>query len=114
MQKMIYAMNGESALTDWMCQKRFAKFCAGDFSLDDAPQLGRPVEVGSDQVETFIENNQHYTMQEIVDILKISKSIKLLVKMKDTSFILWKKLNGPFGQPNRIFPSSNLHGITLA
>ena len=37
MQKMIYAMNGESALTDWMCQKRFAKFCAGDFSLDDAP-----------------------------------------------------------------------------
>ena len=97
-----------------MCQKWFAKFLAGDFSLDDAPQLGRPVEVGSDQVETFIENNQHYTMQEMVDILKISKSIKLLVKMKDTSFILWKKLNGPFGQPNRIFPSSNLHGITLA
>ena len=113
-QKMICAVHREGTVTDWMCQKWFAKFLAGDFSLDDAPQLGRPVEVGSDQVETFIENNQHYTMQEIVDILKISKSIKLLVKMKDTSFILWKKLNGPFGQPNRIFPSSNLHGITLA
>ena len=24
------------AVTDWMCQKWLAKFCAGDFSLDDA------------------------------------------------------------------------------
>ena len=77
-----------------MCQKWFEKFCAGDFSLDDAPQLGRPVEVDSDQVETLIENNQRYTMQEIADILKISKSIKLLVKIKNVSFILWKKLYG--------------------
>ena len=40
------------------------KFRAGDFSLDDAPQLGRPVEVDSNQTERVIEN-----------ILKISKSI---------------------------------------
>ena len=58
MQKMIYAMNGESALTDWMCQKRFAKFCAGDFSPDDVPQLGRPVQVDSDQIETLIEKHE--------------------------------------------------------
>ena len=37
------------------------KFHAGDFLLDDAPQLGRPVEVDSDQIETLIENNQHDT-----------------------------------------------------
>ena len=55
---------------------------AGDFSLGNAPQFSRPVD--SDQ----IENNLHYTMQEIDDILKISKSIKLLVKMKTVSFIL--------------------------
>ena len=41
--KKIYAVYGEGAVTDPMCQKWFAKFCAGDFSLDDAPQLGRPV-----------------------------------------------------------------------
>ena len=46
----------------------------GDFSLDDAPGSGRPVEVERDQIETLIENNQHYTMQEIANILKISKS----------------------------------------
>ena len=39
-------------------------------------------------------------MQETADILKISKSIKSLVKMKDVSFILWKKLNRLFGQSN--------------
>ena len=73
-----------------MCQKWFAKFCAGDFLLGNAPQLGRPVEVDRDQIETLTENNQCYTTQEIADILKISKSINLLVKMKIVSFILSK------------------------
>ena len=73
-----------------MCQKWFAKVCAGDFSLDDAPWSGRPVEVDNNQIKTLIENNQHYTMWEIADKFKISKSIKLLVKMKNVSFILRK------------------------
>ena len=47
---------------------------SGDFSLDDAPQSGRPVEVDSDHIETLIETNQRYTTREIADILKISKS----------------------------------------
>ena len=62
----------------------------GDFSLDNGPQLGRPVEVDSDQIETSIENSQHYTTWEIANILKIYKSITLLVKMKNVPFILWK------------------------
>ena len=62
------------------------KFRAGDLLLDDAPRLGRPVEVDSDQVETLTENNQCYTLWEIADILKISKSVKLLVKMKNVTF----------------------------
>ena len=41
----------EDAVTDRMCQKWFAKFHTGDFSLDDAPQSGRAVvEVNSDQI----------------------------------------------------------------
>ena len=42
--------------------------------MDDAPLLGRPVEVDSDQIETLTENNQPYTTRERADILKISKS----------------------------------------
>ena len=70
------------------------------FSPDNAPGSGRQVEVDSNQIKTLIENNQHYTTWEIADILKISKSIKLLMKMKNVSFILQKKLNGLFGQPS--------------
>ena len=39
-------------------------------------------------------------MRETADILKTSKSIKLLVNMKNVSFILQRKLNRLFGQPN--------------
>ena len=74
MKKKICAVYGEGAVTDRTCQKWFVKFRAGDFLLDEAPWSGRMVEVDSDQIETVIENNQGYTMRELADILKISKS----------------------------------------
>ena len=49
MQKEIWAVYGEGAVADRMCQK-FAKFHAGDFLVDDAPQSGGPGEVESDQI----------------------------------------------------------------
>ena len=99
-KKRICAVYGEGAVTD---QKWFVKFHSGDFSLDDAPQSGRQVEVDSDQIETLIGKNQCYTTWEVADMLKISKSIKLLVKMKSVYFILWTKLNRLFSQPNKMF-----------
>ena len=93
-------MYGEGAVTGQMCQKWFVKFCAGDFSLEDAPWPGRPVEVDSNQIKILIKNNKCSTMWELADILKISRSMKLLVKMKNVSFILWKKLNRLCVQPN--------------
>ena len=100
MQKKICAVCGEGAVTDRTCQKWFVKFHTEDFLLDNAPGLGRPVEVDYDQMETLTENNQRCTMWEVANILKISKSLKLLVKMKNVSLILWKKTYGLFGQPN--------------
>ena len=47
------AVCGEGAVTDGTCQKWFAKFRAGDSSLDDAPRSGGPVEVDSEQIETL-------------------------------------------------------------
>ena len=109
-QKKICVVYGEDAVTDWMCQKWFAKFHAGDFSLDNTPQLGRFVKVGSDQIQTLTENNQCSTMWEIANILKISKSIKLLVKMKNVTSTSLKKLNGLLANPVLlIFWGTNLH-----
>ena len=52
-QKNIHAVYGEGAMTDQTCQKWFVKFCARDFSLDDALWSGRAAEVDSHQIETF-------------------------------------------------------------
>ena len=65
---------GEGAVTEQTCQKWFAKYCTGDFSLDNAPGSGRLAEADNNQTEKLIENDQPYTMWEIVNILKISKS----------------------------------------
>ena len=93
-------MYGEGAVTDRTFQKWFANFCAGDFPVDHAPWLGRPAEVDSNQIEILIENNQRSAMWEVADIFRISNSIKLLVKIKNESFILQKKLNRRFVQPS--------------
>ena len=69
-KKKVCAAYGEGAVTDGMCQKWFAKCHAGDFLRDDTPRWGRPVEVDSDQIKTWIENNQHYSTGETANILK--------------------------------------------
>ena len=84
-------MYGESAVIDQMCLNWFMKFHAVDFSLDSAPQSGKPVEVDSNQIKTLTENNQRHTMREIANILKIPKSIKLLVKMKKMGLSFYRK-----------------------
>ena len=89
-------MYGEGAVTDQMCQKWFEKFHVEDFSLEDAPWSGRPVEVDSDQMDILIEKNQHFTTWERADILRISKSIKLLVKQICVSFFVEKKTKETF------------------
>ena len=61
MQKKICAVYGEGAVTNQACHEWFAKFCAGDFSLDNAPLSTRPVKVDSNQIRILIEKNQHYT-----------------------------------------------------
>ena len=52
MQKMTCAVYGEGAAMNQMSQKWFVRFHAADFSLDNAPQSGGPVEVDSDQIKT--------------------------------------------------------------
>ena len=51
----ICAVCRKGAVTDRTCQKRFVKFPAGDFSLDNAPWWGKPVD--SNQIKTLIEGN---------------------------------------------------------
>ena len=70
--------------------------------LDIVPRLGRPAEVDSDQIETLVENNHRYTTQKIANILKIPKSLKLLVKMKKCVFYYMEKMKQTFFQPKKL------------
>ena len=54
MQKKTCAVYGDGPVADRTCPKWFAKFHAGDFSLDDAPWSGRPVDVDSDQIKKYL------------------------------------------------------------
>ena len=54
-------------------------------------QLGRPVGIDSGQIETLIENNQHYIIWEIANILKISKSIVIGENEKCIFYFMEKK-----------------------
>ena len=58
--------------------------------------VGRPTEIDSNQIKMLIDNNQCFIIREIADIFKISKLIKLLVKMKNVSFVLQKKTKQTF------------------
>ena len=102
----------EGAVNDGMCQKYFVESHDGDFSPDSAPRSGRPVEVDSDRIETFIKNNQCCTRQEIVDTFKISKSIKLFLKIKNICLLFYGKIKQIF-RPTQYIQVKNAHYITF-
>ena len=85
---------GEGAVTDRTCQCGLRSFVLeiSHWAMLHG-QSGTSVEIDSNQIKTLIENNQCSTMWEVANILKISKSIKLLVKMKNVYVILRKNLN---------------------
>ena len=60
MQKKVCVVYGEGAVTDWMYQEWFAKFCAGDFLLDDAPRSGGPVEANQSNWDINWEQSMIY------------------------------------------------------
>ena len=70
------------------------KFHTRDFSLEDAPWLGKPVEVDSDQIETLIVSiiPHDYTTWEIADIHKISKSIVISENEKCIFYFMGKTI----------------------
>jgi len=70
-----YAMYGEDAVNERVCQNWFAKFRAGDMTCEDRKRSGRLLMVDGDQIKNLIESNPHYTTWEIAEIIDISQKI---------------------------------------
>ena len=80
-KKKICEVAGEGAVTDQTCQVVCEVSCCR-FLAGHAPWPGRPADVDNEHIETLTENSQCSATQERADILRISRSVKLLVKMK--------------------------------
>ena len=80
-------------MNDRTCQKWFAKLHARDFSLDDAPPWGRPLQVDSNKIKTLTESNQLSITWKKANKLKNIQINKIVVENENVSLISWKKLN---------------------
>ena len=90
--------------------KWFAQFCAGDFSLDDAPQSGRQMEVDSDQIETVTDDNQCSITYETADTLRTSKSIVIGENGKCVFYFMEENI--PTSEQTQYFPRHSSHWFT--
>ena len=73
-------MYGEGAVIDRACQKWFAKFRAVSCL---------------EMLHGWVDQLKLIAIK-LANILKMSKSIKLLVRVKNVSFLLWKKTHMDF------------------
>lgn len=62
----------DDALTERVCQKRFAKFHSGDLDVNDASRSGRPTDIDSSDVKAIIDENPSQSGREIATALNIS------------------------------------------
>jgi len=53
--------NGNKALSVSQCQRYFARFRSGDYSLEELPKSGRPLEEDNDLLRTLVESNPRQT-----------------------------------------------------
>ncbi|GFT83159.1 histone-lysine N-methyltransferase SETMAR [Trichonephila clavipes] len=73
-RKKLTDVYGEGVLTVRQCQNWFAKFRSGNFDVEDAPRLGRPVEADKDVIKALVDANQRLTTREIGLRLNLSNS----------------------------------------
>ncbi|GFS90743.1 histone-lysine N-methyltransferase SETMAR [Trichonephila clavipes] len=56
------------------CQRWFSKFRAGDLSLQESDQSGRPSKIDNDVLRSMLENNPHLTSREIAEEFGIHRT----------------------------------------
>lgn len=86
-QRELCIVYGDSAISYDTCQRWFARFRDGNFSLEDNPRNGRPITIDDDQILEQIKSNRHISTREVAQCLgvehsTISKRLKSLGFMK--------------------------------
>lgn len=70
--KEICDVYGNEALKKRQCQNWYAKFRRGNFSLNDEPRSGRPLDLYDDQIREIMELDRHITTRQLAEKLNVS------------------------------------------
>jgi len=65
----INTVYGENFIAERTARKWFARFKEGDFSLDDAPRSGRPVDFDEERLQTILREDNRQTTRELAEKL---------------------------------------------
>jgi histone-lysine N-methyltransferase SETMAR len=83
---------GDGFIPERTAQFWFARFKEGNFSLNDAPRSGRPIEIDDEELEAILQEDRHQTTRELAEQLNCSPQTVLnhLNKMgKTQKFGCW-------------------------
>ncbi|XGW29885.1 hypothetical protein V3C99_009158 [Haemonchus contortus] len=73
-QAKIVDIYGADAISYDTCKTWMAKFKKGDFSLQDAPRSGRPMELNLKLLQTAVEEDPYATTRELAAMLGHAQS----------------------------------------
>lgn len=71
--RRICAVYGDSALDSSSVRRRFARFKAGKFDVEDEHRSGRPLVVELDEIVSLVTANPFLTIKEIEDVTGVSR-----------------------------------------
>lgn len=77
---------GEDTPSKRQCDRWFAKFSSGDFSLEDEPRSGRPLELNLDALQVLVRNNPRLSTREMASDLGVDHAT-INRHLKDLGFV---------------------------
>lgn len=72
--RILVEVYGEYAPAENTCRKRFRRFKAGDFDVDDKERSGRPKKFDDKELEALLEEDPNQTHEQLAESLGVDTS----------------------------------------
>ena len=70
----VCSVYGESIVNARLCERWFARFRTGNFSLEDQERPGRPQVLGTDDLETLLKEDPRQSARELAIRLNVDQT----------------------------------------
>ena len=72
--RILVEVYGQHALAERTCQKWFARFKSGDFSLEDEERPGQPRKFEDEELEALLDEDRCQTQEELTESLGVTQA----------------------------------------